>query len=112
MKRISLITESPGKLSNCSFLRKIKQEKKVTLAKNEEITFYDANTLSTFFLNIVKNLKIPEKFADSNLPQTLWRHATLNAILKYKEQPNIRIIKRVSLFSSFCCSLVNKKNYS
>ena len=54
MKRISLITESPGRLSNCSFLRKIKQEKKITLAKNEEITFDDANTLSTFFLNIVK----------------------------------------------------------
>ena len=55
-----------------------------------------ANTLNTFFSNTVKNLKIPEKFADHYLPHSLSRHPTLNAILKYKDPPSIRVIKRVS----------------
>ena len=67
--------------------------------KNEEITSDEvevANTLKTFFSNTVKNLKIHQKFADPCLPHSLSRHSTLNAILKYKDYPSIRVIKRVS----------------
>ena len=68
-----------------------------------------ANTLNTFFFNTVKNLRIPEKFADHDHPHTLSRHPTLNSILKYKDHPTIRVIERVSQgFSSFYFSTVNK----
>ena len=68
-----------------------------------------ANTLNTFFSNTVKNLKIPEKLADRYLPHSLSRHPTLNAILKYKDHPSIRVIKKVSQrFSSFSFSPVDK----
>ena len=43
-----------------------------------------ANILSNHFSNVVKNLKISEKFVTDSLPQSLSRHPTLNAILKYK----------------------------
>ena len=65
MKRISVTTGSYGRLSNRSFLRKINQGKKQPWQKNEEIISDDvdvANTPNTFFLEIVKNLKFPEKF--------------------------------------------------
>ena len=66
---------------------KNKSREKITLVKNEEIISDDvevANTLNNYFSNVVKNLKIPEKFVTDSLPQSLSRHPTLNAILKYK----------------------------
>ena len=44
-----------------------------------------------------------------SLPQSLSRHPTLNAILKYKNHPSMRVIKRFSQrFSSFYFSHVDK----
>ena len=65
---------------------KNKSREKITLVKNEEIISDDvevANTLNNYFLNVIKNLKIPEKFVTDSLPQSLSRHPTLNAVLKY-----------------------------
>ena len=68
-----------------------------------------ANTLNNFFSTIIKSLKIPEYYAENNLPPNLSRHPTLKAILKYKSHPSISIIKRFSeLFSSFHFSQVDK----
>ena len=69
------------------------------MLKNEEIISDEvevANTLNTLFSNTVKNLKTPEKFADHYLPHSLSRHPTLIALLKYKDHPSIRVIKRFS----------------
>ena len=56
-----------------------------------------------------KGEEIPEKFVDNSLPHNLSRHPTLNAILKYKDPPSIRIIERFSQhFSSFYFSPVDK----
>ena len=89
-----------------------KSREKITLVKNEEVISDDvevANTLNNYFSNVVKNLKIPEKFVTDSLPQSLSRHPTLNAILKYKNHPSMRVIKRFSQrFSSFYFSYVDK----
>ena len=91
---------------------KIKSREKITLVKNEEIISNDVevvNTLNNYFSNVVKNLKTPEKFVTDSLPQSLSRHPTLNAILKYKSHPSMRVIKRFSQrFSSFYFSHVDK----
>ena len=71
---------------------KNKSREKITLVKNEEVISDDvevANTLNNYFSNVVKNLKIPEKFVTDSLPQSLSGHSTLNAILKYKNHPSI-----------------------
>ena len=82
------------------------------MVKNEEIISDDAevaNTLNNYFLNVVKNLKIPEKFVTDSFPQSLPRHPTLNAILKYKNHPDMHVIKRFSQrFSSFYFAHVEK----
>ena len=52
-----------------------------------------ANTLNNFFSTIIKNLEIPEYYAENNLPPNLSRHPMLKAILKYKNHPSISIIK-------------------
>ena len=65
------------------------------------------NTLNNYFSNVVKKFKIPEKFVTDSLPQSLSRHPTLNAILKYNNHPSIPAIKRFSQrFSSFYFSHV------
>ena len=91
---------------------KNRSREKITLVKNEEIISDDvegANTLNNYFSNVVKNLKIPKKFVADSLPQNLSRHPTLNAILKYKNRPSMRVIKRFSQrFSSFYLSHVDK----
>ena len=54
-------------------------------------------------------MKIPEKFAHHQLPHSLSRHPTLNAVLKYKDHPSICVIKNVcQRFSSFHLSTVDK----
>ena len=91
---------------------KNKSREKITLVKNEEIISDDgemANSLNKYFSNIVKSLKIPEKFVTDSLPQGLSRHPILNAILKYKIHPSMHVIKRFSQhFSSFYFSHVDK----
>ena len=91
---------------------KNKSREKIILIKNEEIISDDVEvlkTLNNYFSNVVKNLKIPEKFVTDSLPQSLSRHPTLNAILKYKNHPSMRVIKRFSQrFSSFYFSHVDK----
>ena len=80
--------------------------------ENDEIISDDvevANTLDKFFSNIVKNLKIPERFVKNSLPHSLSSHPTLKAILKYKDHPSIPVIKRFSQrISSFYFSTVDK----
>ena len=45
----------------------------------------------------------------ANLTESLSRHPTLNTILKYKNHPSMRVIKRFSQrFSSFHFSYVDK----
>ena len=82
------------------------------MVKNEEIISDDvevAYTLSNYFSNIVKNLKIPEKFVTDRLPQSLSRHSTFNAIFKYKNHPSIHVMKKFSQrFSGFYFSHVEK----
>ena len=89
-----------------------KSREKIVLVKNEEIISDDvevANTLNNYFLNVVKNLKIPEKLVANSLLQSLSRHPTLNAIFKYKNHPGMLVIKKSSqLFSSFYFSHVDK----
>ena len=91
---------------------KNKSREKITLVKNEEIISDDvevANTLNNYFSNVVKNLKIPEKFVTDSLPRSLSKHPTLNAVLKYKNPPSMHVIKRFSQrFSSFYFSHVDK----
>ena len=91
---------------------KIKSRENITLVNNENITSKEvevANTLSNFFSTIIKSLKIPEYYAQSNLPPNLSRHPTLKAILKYKNHPSISIVKRFSeRFSSYHFSQVDK----
>ena len=59
---------------------KNKSREKITLVKeNDEIISDDvevANTLNKFFSNIVKNLKIPERFVNNSLPHSLSSHPT------------------------------------
>ena len=82
------------------------------MGKTEEIIFDDvevANTLKNYFSNVVKNLNTLEKFMTDSLPQSLWRHPTLNAILKCKNHPSMHVIKRFSQhFSSFYFSHVDQ----
>ena len=86
------------------------------MVKNDEIISDDvevANILNNYFSNVVKNLKIPEKFVTDSLPQSLSRHPTLNTnintILKYKNHSSMRVIKRFSQrFSSFYFPHVDK----
>ena len=92
---------------------KNKSREQITLVKeNDEIIWDDvavANTLNKFFSNIVKNLKIPERFVNNSLPHSLSSHPTLKAILKYKDHPSIPVIKRFSQrISSFYFSTVDK----
>ena len=69
-----------------------------------------ANTLNKSFSNVVKNLKIPGKFANNNLPRILSKHLTLNAIMKCKNHPSIDVIKKIShVLSSFYFPHIDKK---
>ena len=91
---------------------KIKSRENIILVDNEKITsdeVEEANTLNNFFLNIAKNLKIPEYYVEYKLPHGLSRHPTLKVILKYKNHSSIRIIKSFSrYFSSFYLLQVDK----
>ena len=91
---------------------KNKSREKIILIKNEEIISDDVKvekTLNNYFWNVVKNLKIPENFVTNSLPQSLSRHPTLTAILKYKNHPNMQVIKIFSQrFSSFYFSHADK----
>ena len=71
-----------------------------------------ANTLDNYFSNVVKNLKIPKKIVTGSLPQSLSRHPTSNAILKYKNHPSMHVIKIFfQRFLSFYFSHINKKAF-
>ena len=53
-----------------------------------------ANILNSYFSNVVKKFKIPEKFVTDSLPQSLSRHPTLNSILKHESDPSMHVTKR------------------
>ena len=84
---------------------KKKPKEKITLVKNEEVISDDlevANTLNNSFSNVVKNLKIPEKFVTVTSLK-VYRGTQL----KYKNHPSV--IKRFSQrFSSFHFSHVDE----
>ena len=68
-----------------------------------------ANTLNDFFSNIIKKLKLPEHYVENKLSHSLSSHPALKAILKYKKNPSIKVIKSFSThFSSFYFSQVDK----
>ena len=90
----------------------MKSRENIILPNNEKITSDEvevANNLNICFSNIIKNLKIPKYYVEDKLPHNLSRHPTLNAILKYKNHPSIRIVKSFCRrFSSFYISQVDK----
>ena len=74
---------------------KNKCRENIILVNNEKITSDAvelANALNNFFSNFIKNLKISEYYVEDKFPHSLLRHPTLNAIFKYKNHSNIRII--------------------
>ena len=90
---------------------KIKFRENTTLVNYENITSKEAEVANALnnFSSTIKNLKIPEYYAENNLPPNLSRHPTLKTILKYKNHSSISIIKRFSEhFSSFHFSQVDK----
>ena len=95
------------------FSEKNKSKEKITLIKNDEIISDDlevANTLNKYFSNVVKNLKIPEKFANNSLPRILSKHPTLNAIMKYKNHPSMDVIKKfLMVYQVFIFHILTKK---
>ena len=93
---------------------KIQSIENLILVNNERITSDEvkvANSLNNFFSNIIKNLKLPEYFVEDKLSHSLSSHPTLKAVLRYKNQPSIKVIKHKSSsmrFSSFYFSQVDK----
>ena len=67
-----------------------------------------AKTFNDFFLNIIKNLKIPEYHREDDLRNRLSSHPALQATLKYRNHPSINNIRNSSQrFSSFYFSQVD-----
>ena len=68
-----------------------------------------ANTFINFFLNIVKNLKIPEYQCENDIHSRLSSYVALQTIIKYRNHPSINIIRHFSQrYSSFYFSQVEK----
>ena len=68
-----------------------------------------AKTLNEFLSNIVKNLEILEYQCEDNLHSRLSSNPVLQAIMKYRHQPSISIIRRYSQrFPSFYFSVIDK----
>ena len=82
------------------------------MVNNERITSDEvevANTLNDFFSKIIKNLKLPEYYAEEKLSHSLSSHPNLKATLEYKNHPSIKVIKNFSTrSSSFYFSQVDK----
>ena len=82
------------------------------MVNNERITSDEvevANTLNDFFSKIIKNLKLPEYYAEDKLSHNLSSHPTLKGTLEYKNHPSIKVIKNFSTrSSSFYFSQVDK----
>ena len=93
---------------------KIQSIENLILVNNERITSDEvkvANSLNNFFSNIIKNLKLPEYFVEDKLSHSLSSHPTLKAVLRYKNQRSIKVIKHKCSsmrFSSFYFSQVDK----
>ena len=78
------------------------------MLENEKIISDEVEVANKMNTITVKNLKIPETFADHYIPYILSRHPTLNDILKYKDHTSIRVINNSQRFSSFHFSPVDK----
>ena len=77
--------------------RQIVSKEQITLVENNEIIWKDsdvAQTLNSFFSNIVTNLKIPA-YADSNSNLENVSHPVIKLILKYRDHPSILTIGEV-----------------
>ena len=90
---------------------KVKSIGTITLVNNENIESNEnevAKTFNDFFLNIIKNLKIPEYHREDDLRNRLSSHPALQATLKYRNHPSINNIRNSSQrFSSFYVSQVD-----
>ena len=92
---------------------KVKSRETITLVNNENLESNEnevAKTFNDFFLNIVKNLKIPEYQCEDDLDNRLSSHPALQTMLKYMNHPNISNIRNYSQFlrlSSFYFSKVD-----
>ena len=88
---------------------KSKSNEKITLVEANEIISEDkdnAELLNSFFVNAVKNLKIPE-FSNSDPQAENVSHPIFKAILKYKNHPSIIAIKNARNGPSFYFCRVN-----
>ena len=94
MKRKSQTTKFPGKLSSL----KIPSDEKITLIEKDKIIKTDSktvNVLNTFFSTIVSNLNIPE-YPVSDPISNDDSDPVLKSILKYKDRPSIKAIKKIA----------------
>ena len=64
-----------------------------TISSDDEI----ADVLNKFFSNIVSNSNLPE-YSISNPYYNKIRDPVLKAILKYKDHPSVKAIKRIPIF--------------
>ena len=93
---------------------KIQSIENLILVNNERITSDEvkvANSLKKFFSNNIKKLKLLEYFVEDKLSHSLSSYPTLKAVLRYKNQPSIKVFKYESSsmrFSSFYFSQVDK----
>ena len=85
------------------YSERVKSKEAIILVNNEV-----AKTSNYFFLN-VKNLKISECKCGNDLHNRLSSNNALQSIIKYRNHPSIKTIRRFSqLNSSFCFSPVDK----
>ena len=78
---------------------KVKSRETITLVNNENLESNEnevAKTFNDFFLNIVKNLKIPEYQCEDDLDNRLSSHPALQTMLKYMNHPSISNIRNSS----------------
>ena len=79
-------------------LAKVVSKEQILLVENNEIIFEDskiAESLSSFFSNIVKSLKIPEKKPPNDFSFEKVFDTISKVILKYKNHPRILTVGEV-----------------
>ena len=93
---------------------KIVSKEQITLVENNEIILEDsdvAQTLNSFFSNILANLKIPA-YVDSNSNLENVEDPIIKLILKYRDHPNILAIGELSKEKSdnpFLFTIIDKE---
>ena len=91
---------------------KIKSSVKILLVEGEKLVTNDkgnADTLNTFFSNVLKNLKIPD-FSDNKPLADNISHPTLKATMKYRNHSIISEIENKTSGKNFDFSRVSEKD--